>query len=385
MKRQNGFSMIEALVATAMMMIIAGAIYTALADGINSTQGVTLIADTQENLRAGMNYVVRDLVQAGEGIPQGGITIPNSGGATPVSSLKRPVPIGSAVTTFPTTWTVLPAISPGYQLGLPILTPNPAIRGATLTGTNSDIINIAYADTTLVDTNNHTLNEFPIFLSPGTTGTAGCAASNPNPFPAGTIVTTGGTTTITFDASCIIIGVGNTALHAGDLIMLQGNNSVTALLTVSSVAGNSITFSSGDAFNLNASGLSAGTITQMQPYSSYTITATRIWLITYYINTTDPLRPQLMRQVNMNTPQPVGEVIENFSLLYDAVVPGTSPATVTTDISNPTVAQLPYLRDVYVALYARSEDPFNKNGKYFRNNLVTGVSIRSLNFYNQFH
>src|SRR5947207_14011391 len=124
MKRQAGFTLIEVLVSTAIMMIIAGSVYAALTNAIRTTEGVALLADTQENLRAGMNYVVRDIVQAGEGIPQGGITIPNSGGGTPVSALKRPLPPGSTPPTFPTSWTVLPAISPGYQLGLPVLTPN---------------------------------------------------------------------------------------------------------------------------------------------------------------------------------------------------------------------------------------------------------------------
>jgi len=379
MKRQAGFTLIEVLVATAVMMIIAGSVYAALSNAIRTTEGVTLLADTQENLRAGMNYVVRDIVQAGEGIPQGGITIPNSAG--PVSALNRPLPPGSTPSTFPTSWTVLPAISPGYQLGLPVLTPDPVTRGATVSGTASDVINMIYADTTLVDANGHWLNEFPIYLTPGA-GTPGCAVSNPNPLPAGSIVTAGSTTTVTFDSTCIIIGVGNTALRAGDLIMLQSNSGATALLTISSVAGNSITFSAGDAFNLNASGKTSGTITQLQPYA--TITATRIWMISYYISNADPLRPQLMRQVNMNPPQAVGDVIENFNLLYEAVVPGTTPPSVTTNITSPTIAQLPYLRDVYVSLFARSENAFSQNGAYFRNNLVTAVSIRSLNFFNEY-
>ena len=78
MKRQAGFTLIEVLVATAIMMIIAGSVYAALTNAIRTTEGVALLADTQENLRAGMNYVVRDIVQAGEGIPQGGIPIPAS-------------------------------------------------------------------------------------------------------------------------------------------------------------------------------------------------------------------------------------------------------------------------------------------------------------------
>src|SRR5437016_13586662 len=124
MKRQAGFTLIEVLVATAIMMIIAGSVYAALTNAIRTTEGVALLADTQENLRAGMNYVVRDIVQAGEGIPQGGIPIPNSAG--PVSALNRPLPAGSTPSTFPTSWTVLPAISPGHRLGCPVLTHYPA-------------------------------------------------------------------------------------------------------------------------------------------------------------------------------------------------------------------------------------------------------------------
>ena len=66
------------------MLVILAATMGTLTDAIHATEGVTLMADTQENLRAGMNYIVRDLVQAGEGLPQTGITIPNTGGVTPI-------------------------------------------------------------------------------------------------------------------------------------------------------------------------------------------------------------------------------------------------------------------------------------------------------------
>src|SRR2546430_11447984 len=52
----------------------------------------------------------------------------------------------------------------------PVLTPDPVTRGATVSGPASDIINVIYADTSLVDTNGHWLNEFPIYLNPGATG-----------------------------------------------------------------------------------------------------------------------------------------------------------------------------------------------------------------------
>jgi len=400
MKRQNGFSLVELMVAVTIVLLILGATLSALTSALNATQAITLMADTQENLRAGMNYMVRDILQAGEGVPQGGITIPNSGGT---SAVNRPGPGTPAVSfgTFSTNWTALPAVIPGYELG----------ATTTTSGVASDMVTVLYADTTLQDAGGHWLNEFPIFLAPVNGGATGCAAGNPNPAPQGSITTAGTTTTVTFDTSCIVINNGNTGINAGDLIMLQNNNttgdgSVTGtnaaisdssgaivLLTVSNVnpATNSITFSANDPFDLNASGATTGTIKQIQsPAGSGnypTTTATRFWMITYFITTAAPAsaaRPMLMRQVNMNPPQAVGEVIENLQIFYDILNVGSSPVTVTAAQEDPTSAQLPDIRDAYIILYARSQDQFNHTSQYFRNNLETVVSIRGLDFYNEF-
>jgi prepilin-type N-terminal cleavage/methylation domain-containing protein len=400
MKRKNGFSLVELLVAVTIVLIIMGATLSALTSALNATQAITLMADTQENLRAGMNYMVRDFLQTGEGVPQGGITIPNTAG---VSAVNRPGPGTPAASfgIFTASWTALPAITTGYQLG----------ATTTTSGVPTDMVTLLYADTTLQDVNGHWLNEFPVYLAPGNGGATGCAAANPNPAPQGSIVTNGTTTTVTFDPSCIVINNGNSGINPGDLIMLQNNNtagngSVTgatasvsdstgamALLTVSNVnpAANSITFSANDAFNLNASGATTGTIGQIQnPAGSGnypTTTATRFWMVTYFITTAAPasaVRPMLMRQVNMNPPQAVGEVIENLQIFYDVLNVGSNPVTVTAAQERPTDAQLPDIRDAYIILYARSQDPFNRTTQYFRNNLETVVSMRGLDFYNEF-
>ena len=88
MKRENGFSLIELLVAMAIMTIIVGAAVSALLQAQNTTNAIAQEAGTQENLRAGMHFLVRDLMQAGEGIPAEGISIPNT--AAGVSAMNRP-------------------------------------------------------------------------------------------------------------------------------------------------------------------------------------------------------------------------------------------------------------------------------------------------------
>jgi prepilin-type N-terminal cleavage/methylation domain-containing protein len=398
MKRQSGFTLIETLVAMTLMLIVVAAVMGALSDATHATEFVSLMADTQENLRAGMNYMVRDIMQAGNGIPQSGITIPNTGGASPTSAVTRP-PTGFG--TFPTSWTVLPAVTAGYQAG----------ATTTTSGVPTDMVTVLYADTSLVDSNGNWINKYPI---KGTSGTAGCAATNPNPNPQGSITTAGtgssATVTIVFDTSCIVINNGNTGLQPGDLIMLQNNNTTgslsqtasdasvdnstagaVCLMTISSVnqAANSITFSTGDAFGLNTSGQTHGTISNIEsPAGSGTFpvtTATRVWMVTYYVDNSNPSRPQLMRQVNLNAAKAVGDEVEHLQVFYDILNAGSSPVTVSAEVENPTLAQLPYIRDAYIILYARSDDKFSLSNNYVRNNLETVVSIRGMDFYNEFN
>jgi type II secretory pathway pseudopilin PulG len=394
MKREAGFSLIEMLVATTVLIIALAATLSALTEAIHANQGVVLLADTQENLRAAMNYMVHDIVLAGEGIPQGGITIPNAGliiaaNVPPPNGQSNVNMPGLPVQTFPTSYTTIPAITPGFALGEPQTTPNPNVQGAVIVGPPTDRITLIYADNTLVDANQHTLSEFPIFLAPGKNGQAGCAAGNPTPSPAGNMVVAGTTLTVTFDQSCININTGNTGLRAGDLIYLQ-NGTGRALMTVTNVAGQTVTFLAGDAFRLNGTGQPAGTVVQMEsPANSGNFpptTATRIWMITYYLDTaTNPLQPQLVRQVNFNPPTPVGDVIEYVKITYDLTEPLLIPpvnANVQTPIWPDTTSQI---RKVNLVLGARAEARYNNTNQYFRNNLATQVNVRSLCFFNQFN
>jgi len=43
------------------------------------------------------------------------------------------------------------------------------------------------------------------------------------------------------------------------------------------------------------------------------------------------------------------------------------------------------IRDAYIILYARSDDKFSLSNNYVRNNLETVVSIRGMDFYNEFN
>jgi len=386
MKLQKGFSLIELMVSMGIVVTVVAIATGSLMQAEHATTAVSYMANTQENLRAGMHFMVRDLMQAGEGIPQGGVSLPYSGGA---SAINRPGTSAPTLTTFPTAYTTLPAITPGYLAGQFATSLNPS-TGATLTGVRTDIINIIYADNILQDTAGNYLYSYPIIQAT-------------NPPCAGTINATGAS--VTLAAGCFLMPGATNPITTGNLMMFHNQNG-TALEYVTSVAGQTINFAGGDPAGLNQSGKTFGTVANLAttPGVFPPTTVTRVWMVTYYIDATNAQNPQLIRQVNypnypaaapVNPPIAIADDIENLAFSYaidsstDAA--GTYPTTKFTNgagnAPQPILPDTPaQIRAVNMFLAGRSENTYTalSSPQYLRNNLSSQVSIRSLSFTNQF-
>jgi prepilin-type N-terminal cleavage/methylation domain-containing protein len=382
MKLQKGFSLIELMVSMGIVVTVVAIATGTLMQAEHATTAVSYMANTQENLRAGMHFMVRDLMQAGEGIPQGGVSLPYTGAT---SAINRP---GTA-TTFPVAYTILPAITPGWKAGQFATSLNPT-TGATLTGIQTDIINIIYADNILQDTAGHYLYSYPVVQAA-------------NPACAGTINASGAS--VTLDPACFIMPGATNPITTGNLIMFHNQNG-TALEYVTSVAGPTINFATGDPAGLNQTGKPSGTVANLatSPGVFPPTTVTRVWMVTYYIDATNPQDPQLIRQVNypgypagapVNPPTAIADDIENLAFSY-AITSSTDPVgtyptnqftngsgNASTPISPDTPAQI---RAVNVFVAGRSENTYTalSSPQYLRNNLSTQVSIRSLSFTDAF-
>ncbi len=70
-RRQQGFSLVELMIAMVATLIVSAAIYGVLASGQDSFRREPEIADMQQNLRMAMDLIMRDVAAAGEGIPAG--------------------------------------------------------------------------------------------------------------------------------------------------------------------------------------------------------------------------------------------------------------------------------------------------------------------------
>jgi type II secretory pathway pseudopilin PulG len=370
MKKKTGFTMIELLVAMAVTMVVLAGAVLAFRDSTRANSNVTQKSDMSDNMRAGLNLIVQDLIQTGTGIPTGGISIPNTvnaAGCNIGGLVSRPPTVLNLTFQGPNGTTpkcnvILPAIEPGNGLGGVIVSPDGTRSPAT------DIVTIMYADNTLL-----ALSQKPV------TGPT-C--------PLGTINATG--SSIFFDPACVTIGAAGIPVNPGDLLMIYNNNG-NCLQTVSVVAGQTLTFNPGDAFNLNGRTTTetAGTIKQLQnltggvPNGTYPPTSvTRVWMVTYYLNAAaDPNHPMLMRAVNFNTPQPVAETLENLQFAFN-FADGTNPAPVN-QFTVPAGDTENQIRSVNVYMGARSASRA-ADTKYVRTNLATQVALRSMAYFNTY-
>jgi prepilin-type N-terminal cleavage/methylation domain-containing protein len=384
-RKLAGFTLIELMIAMAVTMILLYAAVLAFRDASQTNQVVTQNADMSDNLRNGLNMIQTDLQQAGSGIPTGGIPIPftsNNSATNPCGTTPPPNrPILGGMTTFPDCHSTFPGVEPGSNLG-PLVTA-PDASGSTI---NTDEITVFYAD-------NLGLDSRPINAQP--------TASPANPgCPNGSLTLSGTTLTAVFDGStlnsngnynCVNFAKNGITINVGDLIMFS-NTLGEAVLAVTGVNGQVLTFASGDAFNLNGRTESGGTINQLEASgcgganTCFTnTTATRVWMVSYYLdNVTSPPYVRLIRQVGLDAATPVGETLENLQFTYNFVDGDTNPSNQQTVPAGDSESQI---MSVNVYLAARSSYVLrqgNATPGYSRDNLTTQVSLRSMAYKNQY-
>jgi len=331
-----GFTLIELMIATAMTVALLGLTLTALNGAHVANSLGTMVLDTTQNLRAGMNFVIRDLSQAGNSIPVGGVPIPGGPGINPIN---RPGPTPGM--TFPPV--VLHAVTPGNGLG------------PTIDGLQTDMVTVTYADQSIA------LSDFPLV----------------------SVEEGGGKVTIdprtNIDAS--------NEIAEGDLILFS-NAMGNAVQTVTSVEGSFVLrFGFGDPFNLNQRTATQGSVTQLQSSGVFPpTTVTRLVMVTYYLDaTTVPSRPRLIRRTGFDPPRPVAIVVENLQMTYDLVDGSDEINPTLINIDEPSPPNTPaQMRKANFYMAARSDDLDVRSHRFFRTNLSTQVSFRSLAYFDRY-
>jgi hypothetical protein len=348
--------------------------------------------------------MVRDMLQVGQGLPGGrSILIPNGG---PALAIQLPGPPGTAYTfdgpsfcpvrtddaTPDTVCEDITAVIPGPFRGPVVVADQPA----------TDMITTLAADSSF--------DSVPLraFAAGGTSITVALPGAVAPNHPSGH--------NISDDPD-----VDGDNIRAGDLIMLT-KNSASTLVQVSSVNGQQVFFAANDSLLLNQQNSTDGSANELQATAPVdtltrppcapapaacdfvTTVATRIRMITYYIDNTDPRRPKLVRRMG-NSDDPAkwnnfdnteGTVvafdIENLQISYDLVDGVNNPSNVRMDDDDmggtgrcaPGRCYPNQIRKVNILLAGRSRLPRRGTNQYFRNRLVTQVSLRSLAFVDRY-
>jgi hypothetical protein len=374
---EAGYSIIELLIAMGITTAIMGATLGGLGDVMRSNDMVVRITTMNNGLRAGMDLMTRDLLQAGAGLPKGHVISTPSGAGV---LIKRPGPPGTACTIGTACTNVaapnISAVIPGYGLG-------PVING-----TATDIITILTADNNFVE--------------------VGLTAMT--------------STSVTVVAS-VNIGTGMDRVIPGQLMMvLKGSNTTLVQVTAVSAGTRQITFATSDSLNLNqtAAGVvgNLATLNTQAPALAAGAAAaaaatriTRVRMISYYLdNTTSPGRPRLVRRINNgheSTPglgapafdNTLGTAValdmENLRFTYDLTDGATNPGAVrfiAADLTTggacaPGACFPTQIRKVNVMLSARSDNATtapHTPSRAYRNTLNSQVALRGMALVNEY-
>jgi prepilin-type N-terminal cleavage/methylation domain-containing protein len=356
-QRQNGpgFTLLEMMVSMAIGLIVMAAMTSLFKTGLNATMTVTQRAETQQNMRAAMDLMVKDISMAGAGLPSGGIQLPSGAGSTTSKyACDQAGTCHVPVYTYPTAnymYGIIPGFSNGVENGAAIpAAPAPAVN---------DSITVVYADY------NFPLWEYNVAFVGGTNGGQITLTANPTYVPAPPAINSAG------------------GIQVGDLIMLA-NSSVTgtAVGEVTGVTATTISFANLDPLNMNQSGAAANNINSIT--GGTPTVAYRLFAVTYYLTVPAAAgqTPRLMRQVNGLTPVPVADDIINLQFAFDTY--NSSTSALDADQSNPLgVGESPNnIQKVNIVVMGQSI--INNGNKSQNMYLATSVSARNMAFRNRY-
>jgi len=325
----HGFTVIEFSIASLATMVILASVFSLMTTVFSASADMGQIMQTQQNLRVAMNTITREITMAGTGLPANGIAVPNGGDA---ETLSRPGAGGVLATPNNT----IAMIAPGNGIG-------PTINGAA-----TDAITIATID---------------------------------QDSPSWTVQTFDETGTDLLFVQEVRNGLNQ--LLAGDLLVFtNANGSVFGCVTDISMDESRAYFADDDAMNINQPEIApSGNLKSIKGGGDGTTTATRMNIVTYYIDNSNPLHPRLMRAANASAPQVIVEDVENLQFTFDLFNFANN-----NDSSNQPDTEFPnQIRAVNVSLSGRSPSVLPKTDKYYRFALISKVNVRNNTFRNRYN
>jgi type II secretory pathway pseudopilin PulG len=361
LKNAGGFTLVELMVSFAIGLIVLASTVQLFRTGVQASTFISQRAELQQNARAAINLLSKDVGMAGAGVPTGGIQLPTGGVAT--TSRYACDQIGTCY--------VPTHLYPNgnYMYGI-IPGPNNGVQnGALIPATNqsADSITVAYLDY------GFPLSQYTCVVS--STSTITLTPPAPAPVPA-----------------LPAINAPGVGLQAGDLVMVVGANIATIVAEVTNVTPTIVTFANGDPLNFNntAGDPLIGNLGYVFNRSVAPLpgqgncTATRLMAVTYFVQVpANGQSPRLMRQVNGLQPVPVADDVIGLTVSYDLFndTTGTNNAEQRDPLSIAGVTPN-QIRKVNLAVIVQS---LAQDGTKLQSmQLATSISARNMSFRNRY-
>ena len=344
-RSSRGFSIMELIIAMGLATVVLGGALALTSQAIGISDMVSQRSEMQQNGRVAINMMALDASLAGTGFPTSGIQLPSGAGSAD-SHFACDEATGCHITNNVWTDDRLYATWPG-QAG-----------GPTINGVATDVFTVVYDDPTS-EFNQYILDDIDaegkkIWFDPATT-----PAYN--------------------DA---VVG-----LQVGDVLLMNNGNG-QAVATVTDVKVNEEVWlqtgnqdpldfnqQSGAAFGTFKSTLHPPDPGDTPPHAD--TTARRIYIVTYYIDDSDPDIPLFMRQVSGHPPMAVAEYVENLQITYDIYDENLAIATANLDDAG---GQPNQIRKTNITLSVRSPGETMIEQDFQRLTLTTSVGPRNLTY-----
>lgn len=332
---EQGFSLIELIIAMVLFLIVSGAIFGLLQVASRSRTVVNENTGMGKNLRVALNLLGRDTYNAGYGYPlTNTVVLPDNRVATLLSIPGDP----------DTSRDTIPPIIAGDNVRLNNYNPTP--------NTRTDQVTFLFKD-----------NTFNVV--------SGVSQSLP---------VNAATTTSSIDEIIPVSG-STAACRVNDIYLISGSNGATLGVATGLSGGNKILFANGDVLGFNLTGTSG-------PLRSITTPASiqRVLMTTYYVTTDGTL----MRREYANRPsgafvdEPLVYGVEDFQIVYildngtSSNNPSAGPNGIAGD-SDDTPGNLMAVRQIRFTVSVRSLE-LKQDGQPYRASQSATFSTRNLGY-----
>ncbi len=371
-RRQQGFTIVELLIAIAVTLIVMTAALMIYQRSVQVAGVVGSRGEMQAELRASLDQISRDLNQAGTGMQSITLSIPSAatGGTNPFIGRDG---VNPPYLTATLTSGVLYKVTPENGVGPTTTEP-------------TDAIVITYVEPVSSDPKDpNASGTAPNWSIPSPT-----QPTPPAPHPQYAVsLSTDGTLVTMPDYLTPPMNDPAVGLVIGDLMELQNSAGIAVgIVTNYDPAAHTISFAANDPLNINQPTAPVGNIAAIA--SGTQTLLSRIMMVTYFIQayqTPNGTDYRLMRQVGARTPTPVAEHIEDLQFTYD--VYDDSSGTITVGLPDAATGSPPtpkpnQIRKVNITLTARSSRP-NAQGNYDRLTITTSIGPRNLSFHEKYN